>query len=244
MDAASSLSLRRYGPDTPPHRHGHAQLVLPLRGAMELEIGGRGLRVAAARGAFIAPGQAHACSAHACDHFAVIDCSLADLGEATVERLHHAPHLAVPAPARHLLDHLAHFAAPEAALPEHLARRCLPLLLAGLTRAHAPQTRLDVLRLRVESAPGEEWPVERMARLAGVGAARLHVLFRHRLDTTPQTWLTTLRLREAMAKLADGDQPIARIAQDGGWSDQSSLTRAMRRIAGCTPASYRRRHRG
>jgi AraC-like DNA-binding protein len=80
--------------------------------------------------------------------------------------------------------------------------------------------------------------------LAGVGAARLHVLFRHRLDTTPQTWLTTLRLREAMAKLADGDQPIARIAQDGGWSDQSSLTRAMRRIAGCTPASYRRRHRG
>ena len=37
------------------------------------------------------------------------------------------------------------------------------------------------------------------------------------------------------------NEAIAGIAQDGGWSDQSSLTRAMRRIAGCTPASYRRR---
>ncbi len=244
MDAASSLSLRRYGPDTAAHRHDHAQLVLPLRGTMALDIGGRGLCVGAARGAFIAPGEAHACSAQACDRFAVIDCSLADLGEGTVERLRRAPNLAVPAPALHLLGYLAALGAADAALPDDVAGHCLPLLLAGLTGADAPRTRLDALARRVEAALDEPWPVERMARVVGVGPARLHALFRRQLDTTPQAWLTGLRLREAMTRLAGSDQPIARIAHDGGWSDQSALTRAMRRVAGCTPASYRRRHRG
>jgi AraC-like DNA-binding protein len=36
------------------------------------------------------------------------------------------------------------------------------------------------------------------------------------------------------------EEPIARIALDAGFADQSHFTRAFRRYAGLTPAQYRR----
>ncbi len=52
-----------------------------------------------------------------------------------------------------------------------------------------------------------------------------------------------LRLDRALGALASSDQPIAGIAQDCGYSDQSALTRALKRRHGVTPAAYRRGRR-
>uniref|UniRef100_UPI000584FEE4 helix-turn-helix domain-containing protein n=1 Tax=Xanthomonas sp. SHU 199 TaxID=1591174 RepID=UPI000584FEE4 len=44
-------------------------------------------------------------------------------------------------------------------------------------------------------------------------------------------------------QLTHGTRPIADLAQDSGYADQSALTRALKRSTGQTPAAYRRRHR-
>ena len=43
--------------------------------------------------------------------------------------------------------------------------------------------------------------------------------------------------------LADTDLPIATLAYQAGFADQSALTRVMRRTTGLTPSAYRKLHR-
>lgn len=40
---------------------------------------------------------------------------------------------------------------------------------------------------------------------------------------------------------AESDLPLARVALVTGYSDQSHLSRSLRRLLGCTPAQVRRR---
>jgi len=82
-----------------------------------------------------------------------------------------------------------------------------------------------------------------MATQAGVSVSRLHDLFRAELDTTPHAWLAEVRLRRVREGLAGSDLSIAELAYRSGYADQSTLTRAMRRATGMTPAAYRRRSR-
>jgi AraC-like DNA-binding protein len=55
--------------------------------------------------------------------------------------------------------------------------------------------------------------------------------------------VAALRLERAMARLAASDATIAEIALSCGYSDQSALTRALKRRHGVTPAAYRRSRR-
>ena len=47
------------------------------------------------------------------------------------------------------------------------------------------------------------------------------------------------RIRRAAAVLATTDTPIAHVALDVGFADQSHLTRAMKAAVGTTPARFR-----
>ena len=79
-----------------------------------------------------------------------------------------------------------------------------------------------------------------IAAAAGVSPATLQRLFAAWHETTPIRYLGGLRLERAKALLATTRKPIAEIALDCGYSEQSALTRALRRDAGVTPARYRR----
>jgi AraC-like DNA-binding protein len=47
-------------------------------------------------------------------------------------------------------------------------------------------------------------------------------------------------LEWATTRLGETDEPIAQIALDAGFADQSHLTRAFKQHTGLTPAEYRR----
>ena len=53
------LSLRHYGASPGSHSHDHFQILLGLSGALDLEVAGRGVRVAPGDGCVIAPGDRH-----------------------------------------------------------------------------------------------------------------------------------------------------------------------------------------
>lgn len=56
--------------------------------------------------------------------------------------------------------------------------------------------------------------------------------------TTGQ-WLIKLRIDAARRQLEATDQPIAAIALNVGYADQSAFTRQFRRATGLTPRDYR-----
>lgn len=64
-------------------------------------------------------------------------------------------------------------------------------------------------------------------------------LFKAELGLPPHTYLTQLRIERAKGLLHAG-LPIAAVAQQVGFTDQSHLTRHFKRIVGVPPGQYRR----
>ncbi len=242
MPPSSALSLRSYAPEAYTHAHDHVQVVLPLLGGMAMDVGGRGGEVGIDRGAFIAPGTAHTQGANVPNCFLVLDCTLEDIGEAGCDRLARQPFVDISPSTRQLLDYIA-LRRQGSTLPTVLGAHCLPLLMRELVPDAPERGRLRQLLRRIEACAGAAWPVDRMAAELHVSVSRLHALFKRELDTSPQAWLAELRLRRVMDQLAHTDIPLAALAIEGGWSDQTTMTRAMRRATGLTPAAFRRARR-
>ena len=78
-----SLNFRSYGADGVMHRHDHVQLVLPVVGRLEIEIGGRGGRLDTGRAAFVAPGADHVQAGDGASRFLIVECEQADLAVAS-----------------------------------------------------------------------------------------------------------------------------------------------------------------
>lgn len=236
-----ALHLRSYGALGDPDRHGYAQLVLPLRGGLALEIEGRTGRLDALRGALIAPGAWHAQAGEAGNQSLILDLDAGLLARGPWQRLLERPFPAIGPAARKLVEFMG---IVRGSAPAATVQGWAPLLLDTLAQeAPQPLSRLAALTARIEAEPGLPWDVERMARVAGLSASRLHALFREELGASPRAWLAARRLELACAWLAGSARPIADIALAAGFADQSGLTRAMRLALDTTPAAYRREHR-
>lgn len=66
--------------------------------------------------------------------------------------------------------------------------------------------------------------------------------FKKRFQTTPRKYLTNVRINAACQLLTSTDLPIAAIALQTGFYDQSHLNKQFIKSKGSTPAQYRRNH--
>lgn len=119
-------------------------------------------------------------------------------------------------------------------------------LLAGVARARARSTRavpgwVPLAGELIHDRAAEPLVFADLARELGVHPTHFARGFRRHFGRTPGEYLRSLRLARAMALLAETDRPLRAIARLAGFSDQSHLTRALRREIGLTPAAYRRR---
>jgi AraC-like DNA-binding protein len=241
--ASVDLHIRSYGQVLEPDRHDFAQLVLPLQGAVLLEIEGKQGRLDPLHAAFVEPGAWHSQCGDELNRSIILDIDLATIEQAASERLLDRPFTQVGPAARKLIEFMGIMAGQQAAQPA-LVNGWVPLLLDTLALdAPRPASRLAALQAQIEAEPGLPWTTESMAKAAGVSVSRLHALFRAELDASPHGWLLELRLARVREWLARTDRPIADLALCAGFSDQSALTRAMRNATGTTPAAYRRQAR-
>jgi AraC-like DNA-binding protein len=93
---------------------------------------------------------------------------------------------------------------------------------------------------RIRRAPGEPHRVGALARAAGLSARQLQRRFREHFGVGVKEFILRARVRAAAEALRTTSAPIAEIALDCGFYDQSSFTRQFRRRAGTTPEKYRR----
>ena len=235
------MTFRSYGPEHQPHAHDHVQIVLPARGELEIEVEGVAERVHRGAGILLAPAREHVQFARGLNRFLVLDCDPELIDPRRLESLAKRPKLALPE-AAHRLIQFAHLSTSRSGtLAANVSGHVLPLLLDTLLeQAPTLASRLNSLLRDVESSLGQTWTTANMARAYGVTESRLHAQFQAQLSTTPQLWLTETRLRHARHLLMHSPMPIAEIALQLGYSDQTALTRAMRRELDQTPAAYRR----
>ena len=239
------LNIRSYAVDLGADRHDFAQLVLPLGGRLFMDIGGRERAIDRGHAAFVGAGNAHSQVGEAsAPHSAIIlDLDAARIDPAVMERLSGAPYVPLSPAAHKLVDFITVLLRDQGSVTGALPF-WTPLILDALAQqpAHA-RSRLTAMMAQVEADPGAPWTTERMAARAGTSVSRLHAHFRDTHDTTPHAWLTGLRMERVRQLLTDTDLPIATLAYQAGFADQSALTRAMRRTTGLTPSAYRKLHR-
>ncbi len=246
-----TVSTRSY--DGVERRHAHAfhQIVLPVAGALEMTVEAAQGRVGDGQGVIVATGAPHSFAARGDNRFVVLDLP---------------PHALLPDAALHqadaffavdvALDALVRYLASEAAnapLDDPTAHHAAALLLRALERRRAPhpagEAAGDAARRGADPIAraqtlmrdrcAEPLTVAELAEAVGLAPSRFHELFRARTGTTPARFLNTVRLDRAEALLRSGDLPLAEVAQAVGFSDQSALTRSLKRRRGVTPGGVR-----
>jgi PAS domain S-box-containing protein len=99
------------------------------------------------------------------------------------------------------------------------------------------QAAIDTVRRRF----AEPLKVADLADAAGMSATQLERSLRKAVGMSPKQLLIRVRLDEAIRRLDEGDLPLATIAGQCGFYDQSSFTRQFQRAVGMTPGAYRAR---
>jgi AraC family transcriptional regulator len=79
-----------------------------------------------------------------------------------------------------------------------------------------------------------------VAGAAGVHPVYLGQMFRRETGETVGEYVTRLRVRAAAEQLSSSETPLAVVAFEHGFCDQSHFQRAFKRVSGCTPAEFRR----
>jgi AraC-like DNA-binding protein len=252
MTTVTGLSLRSYGDAPLAHAHAHHQIVLGVDGHLEMEVAGRGGRVDAAGLVVVAGGEAHSCRATGDNRFLVLDWEHGEGADDEAERLvdsgRRRPFLDLDPELMPLLRFLdSAVTARRIGVEEgrewgRLLLRRLGAMPGGETSIRRPR-RLSRALAYAQANLAAPLTVERLAGAAHSSAGHLHGLFRRHLGRAPMAHVAALRLERAMARLAASDATIAEIALSCGYSDQSALTRALKRRHGVTPAAYRRSRR-
>jgi AraC-like DNA-binding protein len=83
----------------------------------------------------------------------------------------------------------------------------------------------------------EQTPASTLERITGADRFTLARHFRRAFGTSPDRYRTMRRLELARAAIEDG-LPLARVAADAGFADQSHMTRQFKRAYGLTPARW------
>ncbi len=141
----------------------------------------------------------------------------------------------------------------------YAADACSPLVVEGLMlemlgetarhggrRAEPPPPWLGRVLDCLREDFARPWTLAALARETGVEAAELSRAFRRHRGETVGEHLRRLRVAFVYERLtAEPEAPLAGIAAEAGFADQSHLTRVFRRLAGTTPgavqAALRRR---
>jgi AraC-like DNA-binding protein len=85
--------------------------------------------------------------------------------------------------------------------------------------------------------PAEQTPASVLEGIAGTDRYTISRQFRYAFGTSPDRYRSLRRLELARAAIQQG-RPIARVAAEAGFADQSHLTRQFKRTYGLTPARW------
>lgn len=232
MVPAESLSLRQYGASPGSHSHEHFQILLGLSGALDLEVDGRGVRVAPGAGCVIAPGDRHDFESSRGSVCLVLDSAHPDWAQcANPRRTTTLSADALP---------LARYLASALQQGRPLAQTHGPALLleAWLGDAHPHIPQLNTERRRaIDWLALQQWAAQQWHRDLTVAdlAARVHLspsqfAARCREDQgqSAMAWLRSQR--QAQARMLRGTgMAVAEVARRTGYRSPSALTAALRR---------------
>jgi AraC family transcriptional regulator len=133
---------------------------------------------------------------------------------------------------------------PDAATALSIEGLILEIIAASLrdtTRRTARKGSQDVERARefLHAHFAEQHSLARIADLVGMKPAHLAVAFRRRYGCTVGEYVRRLRIEFACDEISNTEKPLALIAQDAGFFDQSHFCKTFKTLTGQSPGAFR-----
>jgi len=124
------------------------------------------------------------------------------------------------------------------ALAAHLLRAYAP---AGASRANARLSRRRLVRVLdfVRDNIASNLSLAELAKIAAVSPSHFKTLFKQSVGMPVHRYVIRRRVEYAAELLAGGDAPLADVALQAGFANQSHMARAMRHVLNVTPARLR-----
>jgi AraC-like DNA-binding protein len=228
MPVTERLSVRDYGVAHGSHNHPHFQVLVGLKGALELEVDGRGHRVGPGDGWVVPPGARHDFSASrgSC-------CLVLDSDDPDWSRCNAAP--ADGQRVQTLARFLAETVAAQPSLGFSHALTLGPLLLREAWSDPTPVMavtgrKLDWVSLSQWAAAHwhAELAVADLAAQVHLSSSQFATRCRQETGSSPMQWLRLQRLAQARQLQMRG-LSVAESARRSGYRSPSALTAALRR---------------
>jgi len=236
----ASVHLRSYRGNPPDESHPFVQIVLPVAGTFEIDVGGRQSALSRSTGTLIYRQTSHELSSSGFNRSLILDIDERTISAQLLDKFSSSPFFEIGQRTAMLSRHMSDVL-QKGEQYETSGNVWAPILIESLADGKTDTlTRLCSLRAMIEIDPFMPWSIERMADHVGVSLSRLQTVFRDQFDETPHLWLANLRMEKICRLLSNSPLPIAEIADRAGFSDQTALTRAMKNAMGTTPAAYRR----
>jgi AraC-like DNA-binding protein len=98
-------------------------------------------------------------------------------------------------------------------------------------------------REHIERQLAHKISLPELAGIAGLSAGHFSRAFKQSVGMSPHRYLLQRRIAAAADLIRNTDRPLAEVALNVGFSDQSHFTRVFARESGETPSAFRRRYR-
>lgn len=241
------LSLRHYREEVIAHVHDHAQVMINVSGALDVEIEGRASLLRQQHVMVIPAGAHHACDSAHGSRCLVLDVPDEQWLKDTLGSHAEASRRLLGTAGQHTLDprqeQLVQWLAASPVADPLIARQGAILLLASLNtpaqspRAHLPFARLDAY---IDQHAAYPLQVADLAQVADLSCARLHSRFISECGQTPMEYVRQRRLRQALYLLRQTSLAVGDVASRVGYGSQSAFAAAMLREFGASPRALRR----
>ncbi|SCA57484.1 putative AraC family transcriptional regulator [Candidatus Terasakiella magnetica] len=238
--------LRKYQAVHTSHTHDDFhQIILPITGKLELEIEGLGGDVNGRTIGIVTSGEKHAFRAKGKNNFLVLDIhnekidqNLEEVWARAIEEPFHSMSEALLS----LTDYAA-FCAQEK-MPHNWLETWQQLFLTTLecdlvNDLPALPARIDKAIKYMQANMGSQVRNLDLANAACLSPARFYELFQHSTGISPQQYLTQCRLKMAKRLILQGES-LSFVADEVGFSDQSSFGRAFQKAYGLSPGQWRK----
>ena len=231
------LAIRSYSTKATRHAHHYHQLVLPLRGVINIEVASFKGKVAPGECVVIKTNEQHLFTADTKARFIVAD--MDSLPDNICAEQHIV--FAINKSLLTYLTFLENQLEQQVNIPlEDAMYQTFYLLLAEQTLLPKLDKRISTVLAFIDENLAEPLQIAHLAKVAFLSPTQFKKLFKQYTGSTVMNYITRLRMEKAQALLAHTDYPLQMIGEQIGYQELSAFSRRFSQYFGFPPTKFKR----